>query len=321
MPLLADAVTQRFDEMRRNAQAGANPQGDKAQRPTLNYNTASDANRAEALALHPGAMHSLREVIETLTANNQVVLTTHCPLFVDRASVSRNILIDANTARPARDISSIRRILGVRASDNLVNASHVLVVEGAEDVVALMALLPHLSPIVGNAIKHHHLVLEPIGGAGNLSYKLSTLANALCVTHVLLDNDAEGKKSYERAVQERILRLADVTLVNCKGMPASEMEDTFEVAIYEQEVLNEFGVDLTDTAFRSNLKWSERAKACFEKQGKLWSDAIKIQLKAVVAEAVTRRPVDALNVHKRSSIDALARALERKLGAKVADEN
>ena len=50
MPLLADAVTQRFDEMRRNAQAGANPQGDKPQRPTLNYNTASDANRAEALA-------------------------------------------------------------------------------------------------------------------------------------------------------------------------------------------------------------------------------------------------------------------------------
>jgi lambda family phage tail tape measure protein len=36
--------------MRRNAQAGANPQGDKPKRPTLNYNTASDANRAEALA-------------------------------------------------------------------------------------------------------------------------------------------------------------------------------------------------------------------------------------------------------------------------------
>ena len=50
MPLLADAVTQRFDEMRRNAQAGASPQGDKPQRPTLNYNTSSDANRAEALA-------------------------------------------------------------------------------------------------------------------------------------------------------------------------------------------------------------------------------------------------------------------------------
>ena len=50
MPLLADAVTQRFEEMRRNAQAGASPQGDKPQRPALQYNTASDANRAEALS-------------------------------------------------------------------------------------------------------------------------------------------------------------------------------------------------------------------------------------------------------------------------------
>jgi len=50
MPLLADAVTQRFGEMRRNAQAGVSPLGDKPQRPALQYNTASDANRAEALA-------------------------------------------------------------------------------------------------------------------------------------------------------------------------------------------------------------------------------------------------------------------------------
>lgn len=50
MPLLADAVTQRFEEMRRNAQAGVSPQGENPQRPALQYNTASDANRAEALA-------------------------------------------------------------------------------------------------------------------------------------------------------------------------------------------------------------------------------------------------------------------------------
>ena len=50
MPLLADAVTQRFEEMRRNAQTGVSSQGDKPQRPALQYNTAGDANRAEALA-------------------------------------------------------------------------------------------------------------------------------------------------------------------------------------------------------------------------------------------------------------------------------
>ncbi len=268
--------------------------------------------------LHPGAMHSLREVIETLTANNQVVITTHCPLFVDRTSVSRNILIDGNTAKPAQDIASIRRLLGVRASDNLVNASHVLVVEGSEDVVALSALLPSLSSAIGRALRQHHLVLEPIGGAGNLSYKLSTLANALCVSHVLLDNDDAGKKAYAKALQDKTLRLADTTFVNCKGMSGSELEDTFDKGVYEDAVLAEFDVDLADTAFRGNAKWSDRAKACFEKQGKPWGDDVKAQLKAVVAAAVANRPTDALNAHKRSSIDALVKALERKLGAKAA---
>lgn len=265
--------------------------------------------------LHPGAMHSLREVISALAADNQVVITTHCPLFVDRNSISRNILISDNTAKPAKDIAAIRQLLGVRASDNLVNASHVLVLEGDEDVIALRALLPVLSPVVGKAIRNHHLVLEPIGGAGNLSYKLTTLANALCVTHVLLDNDDAGKKAYSKAEGDGVLKLADTTFVNCKGMPASELEDIFDRACYEQEVFKEFDVNLGDSAFRGNAKWSDRVKACFEKQGKLWSDRIEAQVKAVVAAAVAKAPGNALNEHKRSSLDALAGALERKLSA------
>lgn len=264
--------------------------------------------------LHPGAMHRLRDVIETLAKDNQVVITTHCPLFVDRASVSRNILIDGSSAKTARDISAIRNILGVRASDNLVNASHVLVVEGDEDVVALTAILPVLSTAIGKALKQHHLVIEPIGGAGNLSYKLSLLANALCVVHVLLDNDEAGKKAYEKADSEGTLKVADTTFVNCKGMPASELEDCFDKSTYEVDVLQEFGVDLNDTAFRGSKKWSDRAKDCFDKQGKPWTSKLEAQLKAVVAAAIAKKPETALNEHKRNSIDALVKAIECKLG-------
>lgn len=266
--------------------------------------------------LHPGAMHSLREVIESLTLTNQVVLTTHCPLFVDRASVGRNILIDRSRAKPARDIASIRELLGVQASDNLVNASHVLVVEGEEDVVALGALLPFLSPAISRALKQHQLVIEQIGGAGNLSYKLSLLSNALCVTHVLLDNDDSGRKAYDKAIREKTVSIADATFVTCKGRQDSEMEDTFDRVVYAARVLDQFGVDLGDTSFRGNAKWSDRMKACFQKQGKPWNDAIKAQVKAVVAQAVSDNPAEALNDHMRPAIDALVAAIERKLQAK-----
>lgn len=263
--------------------------------------------------LHPGAMHSLYQVIETLSHDNQVVLTTHCPLFVDRANVSRNVIIEGSSAKRARDISALRTLLGVRASDNLVNASHVLIVEGPKDAIILKSLLPQLSPILAKAIKQHHLVVEPIGGAGNLSYKLSLLSNALCVSHTLLDGDAAGKNAYSKAEEDNLLRLSDVTFVNRPGSSESELEDCFETASYANEVLTEFGVDLNDNVFRGNPKWSDRAEACFNKQGKVWSSRLEARVKAHVAMVVSKNPESALNPNRRESIDALVRALEQKI--------
>ena len=265
--------------------------------------------------LHPGAMHSLREVISKMSSNNQVVITTHCPLFVDRDNISSNVIIDSNVAKSAKDIASVRRLLGVRASDNLVNAGYVLVVEGDEDVTALNAILANESPVIAKALKQRNLVIEPIGGAGNLSYKLTLLSNALCVTHVFLDNDPAGRTAFEKAQLEKTVAIADVTFVNCRGMPASELEDCFAPALYQPRVLSEFDVNLSVPAFRGNAKWSDRAKACFEAQGKPWNSRVEAQLKAVVAEVVAARPGEALHEHKRTAIDALKVSLERKLVA------
>lgn len=263
--------------------------------------------------LHPGAMHSLREVLETLTTENQLVITTHSPLFVERGNISKNVIVDSSNAKTPKDISSIRQILGIKASDNLVNASYVLVVEGAEDAVALTSLLPYLSPEIGKAMKHHQFVIEQIGGASNLSYKLTQLNNALCVTHTLLDNDDAGRKAYEKAVSEKTLKITDITFLNCPGMPDSEFEDCLDIAAYEHEILSQFGVTLRAPEFKSNKKWSDRVKACFQKQGKPWNSKVESQVKAVTAETISKSPSTALNPHKRSTIDALIAALENKI--------
>ncbi|RZT98264.1 putative ATP-dependent endonuclease of OLD family [Advenella incenata] len=263
--------------------------------------------------LHPGAIHSLREAILNLVPENQVVLTSHCPLFADRDQIARNILVDTNSAKPAKTIASIRELLGIRASDNLVNASHVLVVEGNEDVIALRALLPTLSDAIGAALKQNFLVIEGLAGAGNLSYKLNMLSNALCSAHVLLDHDAAGRLGYEKAESDGLLKIADLTLVMCRGMQNSELEDCFNVDAYADDVMTRFGVDLRSTSFRGNEKWSTRAKTCFDKAAKPWGDRVKAQLKDTVARAVAKTPSTALNAHKRASIDALVSSLERKL--------
>ena len=113
--------------------------------------------------LHPGAIHILRETLYSLIAQNQVIISTHNPLFVDRHHISSNIIINSGKVLPARNIKEIRDTIGVKASDNLQSANYILVVEGEGDVIALKAILPHLSEKIKKAIDNHTFIIDKIG--------------------------------------------------------------------------------------------------------------------------------------------------------------
>ncbi|MBY6239243.1 AAA family ATPase [Vibrio harveyi] len=269
--------------------------------------------------LHPSAIHQLNEVIKSLGDDNQVVLTTHNPLFVDRLDIKSNILVDRGKAVPAKNTKAIRDVLGIKASDNLSNASYVLVVEGEDDSIALNALLPSLSDKLAKAIKSNLLVIQHIGGAGNLPYKLNLLRSSVCVYHTFLDNDDAGRTAYEKAESENLITQKNNTFVNCNGSPQSEFEDCLDISVYKEAVFNTFGVDLDSPKFKNNKKWSDRAKNVFLDQGKIWNDRTESRLKLTVAEAVSMDPLNALNKHKRNSIDALVNSLEYMLDTQKTD--
>lgn len=260
--------------------------------------------------LHPAAIHQLLSVIKALGEDNQVILSTHNPLFVDRHDIKANIVINKGSATPAKNIKQIRDLLGIKASDNLTNANFVLVVEGQDDVIALTALLRVLSPKLKQMIDDHMLIVEPIGGAGNLSYKLSLLKNSLCNYRTFLDNDEAGRKAFETAVSEGFLDIKSNTFVNCDGSPNSEFEDCLDSAFYKQEIFEEYGVNLDCTEFRGKKKWSCRVRQAFLAQGKPWDTGVESKVKCTVANCVKKKPDDALNPHKRNSVDALVKSLE-----------
>ena len=260
--------------------------------------------------LHPEAMHQINEVLRNLAQTNQVIITTHNPVFIVRDEIRSNVIIKGSKAEPAKNIKEIRETLGIRTSDNLTNAEIILVVEGADDRVMLSKLLPNMSEILSKSLKNGKLAIQEIGGAGNLSYRLSVLKNELNRFHVLLDNDEAGRKSFEKAQAEGLISEANATFSICNGMPDSEFEDYINKKVYCEIIEKEFGVDLNKSEFRGNKKWSDRLRDLFLSQGKRWTESIEKRVKMVVANSLSGLPDEDLISQKRSSLDALISSLE-----------
>ncbi|MBE0540682.1 MAG: AAA family ATPase [Verrucomicrobia bacterium] len=220
--------------------------------------------------LHSKAIHQLRNVLNEIAANNQVVITTHNPVFVNREHIGTNILVSANNASPAKTTEQIREMLGVRPSDNLRHAEIVLVVEGEDDRLALEALLKHHSKILREALTNGLLAIDPLHGSSNLTFKLSLIRTALCSAFVFVDYDDAGKNAVEKALADRVLSKAEVKYALCRGKDESEFEDFYSLAFCEPIVKAAYGVDLVKPLMRGRKKWSDRAGECFKAQGQRW---------------------------------------------------
>lgn len=263
--------------------------------------------------LHPESARQLYDTIMSLSQTHQIVLTTHSPLFVNRTNLKENIIVNDGKATPVKKIKEIRDVLGIHISDNLTNAEHVLIVEGEDDKIALEKLLPSMSTKIKRAIQNGTFIIDYIGGAGNLPYKLSFYRNLQCKYHVLLDNDDAGRHAASEAERQGLLDVRNVTYAICNGSPNAEIEDCYNKAVYENAILNEFGVNINVAEFRGNKKWSDRIAGCFLSQGKLWNDAMEKRVKLVVANEISEEVDTVLNEHKRSSMDALVTSLETLL--------
>ena len=260
--------------------------------------------------LHPESARQLYDTIMSLSQTHQIVLTTHSPLFVNRTNLKENIIVNDGKATPVKKIKEIRDVLGIHISDNLTNAEHALIVEGEDDKIALEKLLPSMSTKIKRAIQNGTFIIDYIGGAGNLPYKLSFYRNLQCKYHVLLDNDDAGRHAGSEAERQGLLDVRNVTYAICNGSPNAEIEDCYNKAVYENAILNEFGVNINVAEFRGNKKWSDRIAGCFLSQGKLWNDAMEKRVKLVVANEISEEVDTVLNEHKRSSMDALVTSLE-----------
>lgn len=163
------------------------------------------------------------------------------------------------------------------------------------------------------ALQNGTLLIDYIGGAGNLPYKLSFYRNLQCKYHVLLDNDDAGRQAGAEAEEQGLLEMRNTTYTVCNGSPNAEIEDCYEKEVYAGIISDKYGVDINVPEFRNNHKWSDRIADCFKSQGKQWNSTVEKKVKLAVANSLPITADRALNQYKRSSIDALVAALERLL--------
>ena len=251
-----------------------------------------------------------------ISENNQVIITTHNPLFVQRNKLSSNIIVDSNTAKTAKSISDIRNILGVWTSDNLTNARYVLVVEGEDDKISLSKLLPHFSAKLSEAIRTNMLVIKSLGGAGNLCHDINDLRSSMCQYVVLLDNDDAGKNAAQKALDKNLLKNSEVKYTICNGSPEAEFEDCLNPNFYAEVIKNEFSVDINCQQFRGNKKWSERMKNTFLSQGSQWNDEVEEKVKYIIAQTIPSKITESNDIlisAKSGFLNGLVTALETML--------
>lgn len=236
--------------------------------------------------LHPAAIHRLSRIINEISSKQQVIITTHSPLLVDRSEIARNVLVNKQKAEQATSISNIRDTIGVHVSDNLTNSSWVLLVEGKSDEMIVTKWLSEDS-VVKKLLVDCNITVESLAGGSNFSYKISLFNSMLCSVLFLLDDDDCGKRSFEEAKRKSLIDVKDGVFTIVPGRKESEIEDMIVPEVYTQEIANRYHVDLTLPKYKkSTKKWSDRVMTAFRSAGKQWNDQIEEEVKDLVADCV-----------------------------------
>jgi putative ATP-dependent endonuclease of the OLD family len=263
--------------------------------------------------LHPDAIVQLKEVLKSIAEDSQVIITTHSPILVERTHVDHNIVVELGAAAKAKSIAQIRKTLGIRLSDNLVNAQLVILVEGVSDVTVLLSLLPKRSPTIAGALDRGQLIIESTTGAGKLSYYCQFHKQSLSSVHVFYDNDGPGRDQVEAALSAGTIRDSEYTLVRCPQMSNSELEDLFDVRTWLRPVNNTFGISAVASEFNGHQKWTDRVKRVLLSKGKVWTTATEKRLKTTVSEAVAEAGLSALSRTNSEPFENLVEVIERRI--------
>lgn len=290
---------------------------------SLMQESASSASAADSFILaveepeshlHPEAVHEVRQRLSAIAANQQVVISTHSPLLVNRNDYSSNIIVEKNKARSCKSLGELRECLGVQLADNLVSARLAILVEGLTDETVLRAVFSHRSKALNRAFQNQEIVFIPVKGAGKLANRLSALRPTITPTFVVFDKDASGQDAISSCKDQGLIGEGDYTILSTVGMKESELEDLYEPSVTLEAILVVAGVQLKESDLNPRKqKWALRIEKALNTHGVIIYDDTLEKIKIAAAALVAADPAASLKPAWSQILDSLIPRVESKI--------
>lgn len=216
--------------------------------------------------LHPDAIRYIEKVIKTIASENQVLVSTHNPIFVNRNQIGSNIIVDSNKAIKADKVEKIRNILGVICSDNLMFSDYVIVVEGKTDKDILYKFFSEDERFY-SLLNNNIITIRSIGGTNNLKNEIISLQRNCCNFIVILDNDNASRIAIKETKDSYGSEVLDVRYLIVGDKKESELEDLYNPNVYSDYLMNQ-GINISNPKFKNKtLKWSKRIQIIANEAG------------------------------------------------------
>ena len=222
--------------------------------------------------LHPEAIHYLKKVLYDLTDTNQLIISTHNPIFVNRTSVSSNIIVENHKATPAERIETIRKTLGVKIADNLLYSDYMIVVEGPSDKMVIERFMQEDEQL-RSMLNDNTITVKSIGGVRNLRNELYNLEQFLCDYMVILDLDEAGKNKAREAQKDLEIPNDKFRYFNLSNYRECELEELYNPELYKNYLMETWQIDITNGKFKNkSKKWSKRVEELAARSGQILSE-------------------------------------------------
>lgn len=236
--------------------------------------------------LHPEAIRYINSVMNDLAKDNQVLISTHSPIFVNRTSIQSNIIVQDGTASPAKRVDDIRKILGVICSDNLIYSDYVIVVEGPTDRDLLTKVLSSDSELA-NLLTNNVITIRSIGGTHNLQSEIYSLQRYCCNYLIIIDYDIAGRDAIRLAKEKLSITDDHIRYFMKANKKDTELEDLFNEEKYKAYLRANY-IDITNGKFKNQAKkWSDKINEIATLSGIDFTSSLENEFKTEIQKLIT----------------------------------